>query len=228
MMMLPRPLLLLLSRSARAESPVPIEQARGKYSRDDTARCCYALPSFLPRTTRVHTFRSQIARRGIRRRHPRCDSIGRQQGLQLRRPNALLGEQSQDSAGAPATSCPTAEWASGRPSRHQSLSFQCVATFASFSGGKKSGSKRTRLSVILRYSRNSNPRISLEYRIQLFLQNITVWKHALLLFFYSFEGSRRGTAGGTSGYLNGHLRVPQRESCLRKIAPICSILRSHA
>jgi len=64
------------------------------------------------------------------------------------------------------------------------------------------------------YSRNSNPRISLEYRIQLFLQNITVWKHALLLFFYSFEGSRRGTAGGTSGYLNGHLRVPQRELAL--------------
>ena len=92
--------------------------------------------------------------------------------------------------------------------------FSVRSIFASFSGGNKSGSKRTRLSVILRYSRNSNPRISLEYRIQLFLQNITVWKHALLLFFYSFEGSRRGTAGGTSGYLNGHLRVPQRELAL--------------
>jgi len=171
----------------------------------------------------VHTFRSQIARRGIRRRHPRCDSIGRQQGLRLRRPNALLGEQSQDSAGAPATSCPTAEWASGRPSRHQSLSFQCVATFASFSGGIiHANCARAQLARNLLssdqsetfYSRNSNPRISLEYRIQLFLQNITVWKHALLLFFYSFEGSRRGTAGGTSGYLNGHLRVPQRELAL--------------
>ena len=173
----------------------------------------------------MHTFRSQIARRGIRRRHPRCDSIGRQQGLRLRRPNALLGEQSQDSAGAPATSCPTAEWASGRPSRHQSLSFQCVATFASFSGGIDlihANCARAQLARNLLssdqsetfYSRNSNPRISLEYRIQLFLQNITVWKHALLLFFYSFEGSRRGTAGGTSGYLNGHLRVPQRELAL--------------
>ena len=76
------------------------------------------------------------------------------------RPNALLAEQSQDSAGAPATSCPTAEWASGG-GHHATRRFPVRSNICIIFSWKETGQNMT---ICGKYIRLFNPSVLLLFR----------------------------------------------------------------